>query len=229
MELHACRNCNAKVDGPYCSHCGQKVLKVPYTFKFIKDSIIGILDFDRGFLYTMKQLTVRPAYIIKEYLGGSTIRFTNPVKYLITVIGISLLLDLIYLKLVPHYTTDGESTDYLIALFLSISVWVWNFLLFKKEKNGTEHLVIAIYQTSQLFLMGVCSFMILQIIYSAPLLNEKKSMVSFLSLVPIIIYYIFFTKKVFRLTWIRSILLTILYFVTVIAMLGGVQFLTSLM
>jgi VIT1/CCC1 family predicted Fe2+/Mn2+ transporter len=78
-----CKNCDSKLHGPYCHECGQKYIDNRFT---LKDSLAAvansIFNFDRGFLYTSRMLTLQPGKVVKDILSGITIRYTHPFRFL---------------------------------------------------------------------------------------------------------------------------------------------------
>jgi len=51
-------------------------------------------NFDRGFFYTAKELLRQPGRVITDYIGGATVRYINPFRFLLLAVGISTLVNL---------------------------------------------------------------------------------------------------------------------------------------
>lgn len=52
-----CKNCSFSFEGNYCSNCGQTAKTERISFKFLWEDIQhGILHYDKGIVYTVKQL-----------------------------------------------------------------------------------------------------------------------------------------------------------------------------
>jgi len=82
---HICKCCGNNFTGTYCNQCGQKVISrfnLKYLWNLIHEDL---LEVDRGFWHTMKDLTLRPGKTIKDYLNGNTRRYFSPVKYLLII------------------------------------------------------------------------------------------------------------------------------------------------
>lgn len=77
-----CKNCSRDYDGHFCPNCGQKWINKRIT---LWDSIQGlfysIFNFDRGFLYTTRELFIRPGEVIRQFLNGVTVRYVHPFRF----------------------------------------------------------------------------------------------------------------------------------------------------
>jgi hypothetical protein len=87
-----CHNCGAIPGSRYCGECGQQVYDGPLTFARGAERLLqGSLDLDRGFLFTLRELTLRPGAAIQSYLDGRSTRYTNPVRYLVVIAAATTL------------------------------------------------------------------------------------------------------------------------------------------
>lgn len=68
-----------------------KVIK-RLTFKGLFYEIAEAFNLDRGLIYTLKGLTIRPAQTIREYLDTGRDLVTNPMKYFLFIVGSILIL-----------------------------------------------------------------------------------------------------------------------------------------
>ncbi len=88
-----CKNCARSFDGEYCPTCGQKYINKRFT---LKESIYwafhSIFNFDKGFLYTSKAITMRPGVVVKEFLDGITIRYAHPFRFVFIWATISAII-----------------------------------------------------------------------------------------------------------------------------------------
>lgn len=93
-----CKNCGVTLEGDFCSNCGQKSrtdrINGTYVLQEIPNSILQV---DRGFLYTIKQLFTRPGHTIREYIEGKRVSHFKPISFVLLLATIyvfsSLLLD----------------------------------------------------------------------------------------------------------------------------------------
>jgi len=81
-----CKNCGLRVEGNFCSHCGQKASIGRITVaNFLHEVSESIFQINRGFFYTLGELFVRPGKSIDEFLQGKRKRHFKPIAYLIAL------------------------------------------------------------------------------------------------------------------------------------------------
>lgn len=81
-----CLNCENKVDGKFCSHCGQQSNVGRLTVaSFIHEVSESVLQANKGFFYTVKELSTRPGRSLNAYLKGSRKNHFKPIAYLLIV------------------------------------------------------------------------------------------------------------------------------------------------
>jgi hypothetical protein len=74
-----CKNCGFEGDGRFCSECGQTLKsKRIELHNVIHDVVHTFTHFEKGFLYTVKQLATRPGIMQKEYLYGQRVKHQKP-------------------------------------------------------------------------------------------------------------------------------------------------------
>jgi len=88
-----CKNCKQNFDGHFCNNCGQssKVRKV--DFKYLLDEISNsVFQVNRGILFTVKELFIRPGHSIREFLAGKRIQHFKPLSYILLLSAIYVLI-----------------------------------------------------------------------------------------------------------------------------------------
>jgi hypothetical protein len=90
----SCANCDAPLAGPFCAACGQGASPGRLTMRDLAGRLVGAFDIDRGLLGTTAQLFRRPGAVIRDYLGGRTLPFTNPVKHFALAVSLVQLVAL---------------------------------------------------------------------------------------------------------------------------------------
>lgn len=78
-----CKNCNAELNSKFCPDCGQPVSLKRIDGHYIIHEIEHILHFERGILYTIKELTTNPGHNIRNYLSENRSRLVKPVIFII--------------------------------------------------------------------------------------------------------------------------------------------------
>ncbi len=81
-----CKNCDNRVDGNFCTHCGQnskvEKLNLPNFLTEISDSVFQL---NRGLLYTIKELFTRPGHAIRDFIQGKRKWYFKPIAYVLTL------------------------------------------------------------------------------------------------------------------------------------------------
>jgi len=89
----ACVSCGGSLVGQFCHGCGQRVQAGRLTVRGIVSHLVtDALDLNRGLLFTATALFRRPGEAVREYLAGATVRYTNPVKYLLVLVALTVLM-----------------------------------------------------------------------------------------------------------------------------------------
>lgn len=158
--------------------CGQPVQPPRLTLRGILANVARDgFNLERGFLATLVGLSVRPGAAIREYLGGRTLPYTNPLKYLLVWVALATFatagLDIVgrYVELMLP-DPDAPESQAVMPFFDIVTRWynlvlllgvpflaVFSRLLFRRAGfNLAEHLVFNGYvyaHQSALFLLSV--------------------------------------------------------------------------
>jgi len=87
-----CKNCGEIIPIHYCTYCGQssEVSKITWT-KLVKELPETVFQINRGFLFTIKELFIRPGHAIREFVNGKRINHYKPLAYLVVLSTIYFL------------------------------------------------------------------------------------------------------------------------------------------
>lgn len=91
-EEHCCPTCGTHFVGNFCPRCGQSSFSRRFSFKgnltrFLEEWGFG----NRSFLRTVRDLVLRPGYLIRDYLNGMFMAYFPPFKMLLMLAAITLL------------------------------------------------------------------------------------------------------------------------------------------
>ncbi|TRX38678.1 DUF3667 domain-containing protein [Flavobacterium sp. ZT3R18] len=81
--MNNCSNCNDALTGKYCSNCGQPAKVKRIDGHYIVHEIEHILHFERGILFTIKELLIRPGQNISHFIAENRSRLVKPVIFII--------------------------------------------------------------------------------------------------------------------------------------------------
>jgi hypothetical protein len=126
-----CKNCEKKVQGNYCTSCGQKTSINEVTFKeTFQDLSDAIFSIEAPLLTTLKMLVINPGKLFTEYLSGKRKTYYRPVTFFILMTVIYLLIrELINYD--PFGSTILQVNDLTTSQLLTKAR---NFMLFNIDK-----------------------------------------------------------------------------------------------
>jgi len=177
-----CKNCENAVDEKFCSHCGQRTMVDVINFSTLRNEFHNdIFQINRGFLFTIKELFVRPGHAIRDFINGKRKPYYKPISFLL--VSVTLYIFVAYLLDVDSFLArsiknfkDGwdhanqerdklelqtggifewlrTNQTYLVFVFVPIFSLA-SFIAFVRDKyNYYEHLVLQLYITGQQFIM----------------------------------------------------------------------------
>ena len=93
-EPHECATCGTHYEGNYCPRCGQSAKIGRYSFK---KAFLLFLDVwglgNRGMFRTIRDLILRPGYMIRDYLQGMQMAYFPPFKMFFLLVALSLVVE----------------------------------------------------------------------------------------------------------------------------------------
>ena len=93
-DEHVCATCGTHFEGNYCPRCGQSAKIGRYSFK---KAFLLFLDVwgvgNRGMFRTLRDLILRPGYMIRDYLRGMQMAYFPPFKMFFLLFALSFLID----------------------------------------------------------------------------------------------------------------------------------------
>ena len=91
-EHHRCHTCGLEYQGNYCPCCGQSAKIGRYSFK---KAFLLFLDVwgvgNRGMFRTLRDLILRPGYMIRDYISGMQMAYFPPFKLLFLLTALTLV------------------------------------------------------------------------------------------------------------------------------------------
>ena len=162
-ENKVCLNCDNLMNGPICSQCGQKAALPFETKRVAKDIWSHFLELDFKFIRAIRDSITRPGYMIKEYLIGKRISYSNPFKLLFFVAtGYYLVIQYFEIS-VGSFSAEAEEAgkmvsvllNYLIFLFLIPTAFFFKWIYARKTMNFAESYVSLCFIWSGYLLLGI--------------------------------------------------------------------------
>jgi hypothetical protein len=158
-----CRDCSDVVTGNFCSNCGQPVKVKRVDSHYIWHEIQHILHLEKGFLYTLRELSIRPGKNVREFIADNRNRLVKPVIFII-------ITSLIYSTIVHFFHIEDQyvnfesgtatATKAIFAwveahygysnILMGVFIALWLKLFFKKHPYNFFEILILI-----CFIMGM--------------------------------------------------------------------------
>lgn len=177
--MTTCKNCAAEYEGKFCPNCGQKAKTSRITFRQVfKDIRDQFVHFDQGFLYTIKELALRPGHSIREYVEGKRVRHVKPIKFMIWAAAISFFIahflgfqEHLVQRLQAENEAQGRSTQstqklvefimghpniLMLMTIPTIAFCAWLFFR-KKRLNYAEYFSINAFLMGQLSIFSIAT------------------------------------------------------------------------
>ena len=161
-----CKNCNQEVTSKFCPDCGQPANLKRIDGKYIIHEIEHILHFERGILYTIRELTINPGQNIRKYLSENRTRLVKPIIFIIiTSLIYTILTHLFHVEdgYVKYSDAKGETPSAIgnIAkwvqehygyanIMMGIFIALWLKLFFRKSNYNFYEILIML-----CFVMGM--------------------------------------------------------------------------
>ena len=105
-----CKNCNTEVTQNYCPNCGEAVHLKRINSHYIIHEIEHVLHFEKGILYTVRELLTKPGESIRHFITENRNRLVKPIIFIIVT---SLIYTLIshFFHIEDEYVAFYEKTQ----------------------------------------------------------------------------------------------------------------------
>lgn len=91
--MATCINCNSDVLTPFCGNCGQPNPPKKLSFgNMWYDFQSRIYGFDGMFPRTLRDLTIRPGFVARQYIKGDRVKYYGAVGYFFLMVTVFLLI-----------------------------------------------------------------------------------------------------------------------------------------
>ncbi|MFH7010272.1 DUF3667 domain-containing protein [Flavobacterium sp. FlaQc-52] len=229
MEI-TCKNCHQIYTGHYCNNCGQSAETHLINWHFLWHDIQhGLLHFDKGILYTVKQLFTRPGHSIREFIEGKRVRHFKPLSLVVVLATLyGVLYHFFHVDLVQ---TDSDnplnlvkfnewvSTHFSWVTIASIPLFtIGTYICFRNQgRNFVEYFVLNTFKASQKLVIGILLFPLAYFFSETPQIKTVTVVLYAIDLVLILWTNMqFFNKlsktKVFFLSLLSHLIFLFLFF-----------------
>ena len=158
-----CKNCNTETNAKFCSECGYPTRLKRIDGHYIIHEIEHILHFERGILYTIRELITNPGQNIRNYLSEDRNRLVKPILFIIiTSLIYSFAVHLFHFEDgYVNYSNKDETTANTIFQWVSghygyanilmgVFIALWLKVFFRKHQYNIFEILILL-----CFVMGM--------------------------------------------------------------------------
>ncbi len=179
--MNFCKNCKTEITQNYCPNCGTPNSLKRIDGKYIADEIASVFYFNKGILYTIRELVIRPGDTVREFILNDRNRIVKPILFIIICSLVYSIFEQ-FLNFEDGYIYYDESiktTSMSIFgwakenygygnLIMGIFIAFWTKILFKKHKYNYYEILVLL-----CFVMGI-AMLILTIFGIAEWITKVK-------------------------------------------------------
>lgn len=156
VTLKACANCGAAIGEAqrFCGQCGQRATHGRLTLREVgHDLVHAITHADHSIFSLIKELTLRPGLVAREYVAGKRKKYFGPFAFLFILVGLASFVTLVagveWFTPVPG---DNPARQFLqqhfnlvVLIQAPVLALVCQGLFWSRRLHFAEHLVLAAY------------------------------------------------------------------------------------
>lgn len=170
-QIDTCKNCSIQFQGEFCIQCGASRQLERISGKYIISEIGKVLNFDKGILFTIKELLIRPDISVKKFIHEDRNRLVKPIIFIIVCSLIYTLAQQIF-HFEDGYVNAGGFDENSAKLYIfkwiqsnygysnilmAVFIVLWIKILFRKyDYNFFEILVLLLYLMGTGMLIYTC-------------------------------------------------------------------------
>ncbi|MBO9584570.1 MAG: DUF3667 domain-containing protein [Flavobacterium sp.] len=233
-----CKNCHQIFKGHYCNNCGQSAETHKINAHFLWHDIQhGLLHFDKGILFSLKQLFTRPGDSVREFIEGKRVRHFKPLSLVVVLAALyGVLYHFFHINMFPKadnelidYNEFNEwmATHYSWTTIAAIPIYtIGTYVVFRKQGyNYFELFILNTFKASQRLFVQILTFPVLFYLNGTPHIQKFSTVAYIIGLVLIFWTNIqFFNKmsktKAFFFSILSHIIFLICYFIIAVIILA---------
>jgi|AntRauTorckE5430_2_1112549.scaffolds.fasta_scaffold30860_2 hypothetical protein len=131
-----CRSCASELTGAFCSNCGRPRELKRIDGRYLLSEIGRVLNFDKGILYTVRELLLRPGDSIRTFIKEDRSKLIKPIIFVI-ICSLAYTLTQQLLHFEEAYTQASEQALE-ASTVNTIFVWI-------RENYGYANILMAVF------------------------------------------------------------------------------------
>lgn len=186
-----CSNCQTEFNSNFCPNCGQRAYTRIDKYYIVNELQSTVLHVNKGFLFTIKNLLLRPGKTAREFVAGQRMYHYKPIMLVLVLTAISSVIEYKFIglndALIQSASDAGVSSNFMTNLLNFIAQYsgpvmlamlpfyaLFSKLAFRKwGYNYYEHIVLNAFLLSLL--------LIVQTLFLDPVMFFKRSDPHFVS------------------------------------------------
>jgi hypothetical protein len=150
-----CKTCNVELTSKFCPNCGQSSQLKRIDGHYIIHEIEHVLHFERGILYTIRELIANPGQNVRNYLSENRSRLVKPIIFIIvTSLVYSTCSNFFHLEegYIKYFGSNKSTTSAIFEwiqghygyanIIMGIFIALWTKLFFRKYKLNIFEILI---------------------------------------------------------------------------------------
>ena len=158
-----CSNCNNLVTDNFCGKCGQPVQVKRVDGRFILHEIQHVLHLEKGIIYTITELLIRPGQTVRTFIAKDRSRLVKPVIFIVVTSLVFTIINALFHLEKDYSHVNGLKNSSLTVILpwilhhfgyanilIGMSIAFWLKLFYKAQGYNFFEVVILL-----CFVMGI--------------------------------------------------------------------------
>lgn len=126
-----CSRCGSEMKGKFCSNCGQAKTVKRIDGTYILSEIASVLNFNKGILFTLRELLLRPGPSIQKFILEDRNRLVKPILFIIVCSLVYTILQQVlnFEDGYVNYSFDTDTTSSFMFTWISNNYGYTNILI----------------------------------------------------------------------------------------------------
>jgi len=166
--MNICKKCKRKFHGNFCSNCGHPQEIERINSRYIVSEIGSVLNLQKGFFFTIKELFLRPGQNIKIFISEDRNRLVKPIMFILICSLTYTIFEQIFEFKDGYIDLQFDGSDSAINLIfkwiaqnygysniiMSVFVAIWIKIFYRKyDYNFYENLILLLFVSGMQMLM----------------------------------------------------------------------------
>ncbi len=132
--MESCKHCKTELSLNFCPNCGRPLQLRRIDRKYVFQEIRNVLNFEKGFLYSINELLIRPGKSINAFIKEDRNRLVKPIVFLIVTSFIYSVLNSIF-----HFEAAYQPpSDQAESAVLMVFKWI-------QSNYGYSNIIMALF------------------------------------------------------------------------------------